>query len=266
MKPINSAVSRELAQKVLTVVDHGLVKGLGTAKVGAMCVEAAVCFAMGLPHSDQPTCVAPAVRTFKIGINDANWSSSAARAKGLRRIAVAQLGSDQIDEVKFAMEVALRTVNIIVPIALRAAAELAAKPHKEALEKAAYACEVAKDLDAARYAASDAASYASDAAARSASYAASSAARSASDAARSASYAARSAARSARYAASSAARSASSAASSASSAASSASDAARSASSASDAVLAQASDIGLEALIQCFSPGCAYLDLCPKPE
>lgn len=51
-------ITREIASKVLEVVDAGLVKGLGQPLPGQMCVEAAVCFAMGLPHSDEPTCVA----------------------------------------------------------------------------------------------------------------------------------------------------------------------------------------------------------------
>ena len=58
-----------------------------------MCVEAAVCYAYDLPHSDKPPCVGNAVREFKIRLNDCNWSSSKARARGMRRIAIAQLGS-----------------------------------------------------------------------------------------------------------------------------------------------------------------------------
>jgi hypothetical protein len=47
-----------------------------------MCVEAAVCYALGLPHSDNPPCVGYAVRQYKIRLNDSNWSSNEARAKG----------------------------------------------------------------------------------------------------------------------------------------------------------------------------------------
>src|SRR5690349_6337189 len=95
-------ITREIAAKVLKVVDAGLSDGLGTRKPGEMCVEAAVCYALDLPHGDDPGCVAPTLRSLKIRLNDSNWSSKKARAAGLRRIALAQLGSkDHLDEKEF---------------------------------------------------------------------------------------------------------------------------------------------------------------------
>src|SRR6185503_557973 len=99
-------LTQAVAQKVLDTVDAGLVHGLGKPIAGQMCVEAAVCFALGIPHSDNPPCVGAAVRAFKIALNDSKWSSNAARAKGLRRVAIAQLGSDGIDQVAFVTYVA----------------------------------------------------------------------------------------------------------------------------------------------------------------
>ncbi len=84
-----------VAKKVNEVVSKGLVCGLGTQEPGKMCVEAAVCYAMGLEHSDQPSCVDEEVRQFKIYLNDLDWSSNMARAKGLKKVAIAQLGSVQ---------------------------------------------------------------------------------------------------------------------------------------------------------------------------
>ena len=52
-------ITQEIAAKVLEIVDAGLVGGVGKPVPGQMCVEAAVCYAMGLPHGDEPTCVAP---------------------------------------------------------------------------------------------------------------------------------------------------------------------------------------------------------------
>src|SRR5579859_5139719 len=99
-------ITRELAEKVLTIVDAGLVKGVGNPKPGQMCVEAAVCFAMGLPHGDEPSCVAPSLRNLKIRLNDSSWSSNQARAKGLRRLALTQLGSaGLLDEQEFARRI-----------------------------------------------------------------------------------------------------------------------------------------------------------------
>jgi hypothetical protein len=253
--------TRDHAIKIIDLLKHGLTHGKGDPEPGAMCVEAAVCYAMGLPHGDEPPCVAPDVRSFKIALNDSVWSSNMARANGLRRLAIAQLGSNEIDQCVFAKELALATVRKIVPIALRAAAKLQDdKQHKEALENHASKCEAATDRDAAR-AASDAARYAARAAryaARAASDAARYAARAASYAARAASYAARDAARAASYAASYASDAASYAARYAASYASYAARAAR------DSVLCLMAECAVEALIICRSPGCEWLDLAPK--
>ena len=165
------------ARKVIDVVSCGLPKGKGVAVPGQMCIEAAVCYALGEPHSDNPSCVGEAVRAVKIALNDSDWSSNEARGKGMIRIAVAQLGSDQIDQKKFATTLAELTIRKIVPIALRAAASVHDKGiHKKALLDAALRCETEGTKNAAASAASAAsyASYASYAyAASAASYAAS---------------------------------------------------------------------------------------------
>jgi len=253
------AISREIARKVLEVVDKGLVHGLGKPVPGQMCVEAAVCYAMGLPHSDKPSCVGYAVRAYKIALNDKAWSSDAARATGMRRVAVAQLGSDLIDQRAFAQEVTLQVTRQLLPIALRAAAS-SVPAHKDALETAAVACEaitafaqVSGVVRAARSAAQ--AAYADDAAAQAAYAAAAQAAYAAADAA----YAAAAAAQAA-YAADDAAAQAAYAAAAAAQAAYAAADAAYAAKR--DSILSRAAEIGVQALIKLGSAGCAWLDLC----
>ena len=72
-------LSRELAAKVLQTVDAGLVSGVGNPVPGQMCVEAAVCYALGQPHGDEPKCVGSAVRRFKIRLNDSCWPSDRER-------------------------------------------------------------------------------------------------------------------------------------------------------------------------------------------
>jgi hypothetical protein len=228
--------TKAVARKILDVLKHGLVRGKGDPKPGEMCVEAAVCFAMGLPHSDEPPCVGSAVRSFKITLNDSHWSSDMARANGMRRIAIAQLGSNEIDQNVFVKELARLTIKKIVPIALRAAAKIhPEQKHKDAMEAAAVGCEEKGSEDAAS-AANDAASYAASAASDAASYAAS-------DAASAASYAAN-AANAASYAASDAA------------------NAADAASAAGDEVLCLMAEIGVEVLQVAGSPGCKWLGLC----
>ena len=92
-------ITEPMVRKLLGVLDHGLVKGLGEREPGKFCVEAAVCYALDLPHGDDPGCVANSVRQLKIRLNDSHWSSNKARAEGLRRLAVIQLGTkDMIDE------------------------------------------------------------------------------------------------------------------------------------------------------------------------
>ena len=153
----------EVARKVLETVDAGLVKGVGKPIPGQMCVEAAVCYAMGLPHGDDPACVAPMLRSFKIRLNDANWSSNEARAVGLRRLSIIQLGSAGfLDEAEFRRRLVDWAIGTCVPLALRAAASVQkSTKHKSALLDHASRCEKERTrqsaIDAAAAAAADAA-------------------------------------------------------------------------------------------------------------
>ncbi len=108
----------KIAQKVLETVDKGLVKGLGMQVPGKMCIEAAVCFAFGLPHNDKPPCVGKTVRDFKIALNDCDWPTDADRTKGMRELSVAQLGSDTIDQKKFLEKVGFKCIKNILPVIL----------------------------------------------------------------------------------------------------------------------------------------------------
>ncbi len=184
----------ELARKVLSVVDAGLVKGMGIPEPGQMCVEAAVNYAMGAPHGDEPACVAPSLRRLKIRLNDAAWSSDKARAAGLRRLAIAQLGSAGVlDEKQFAVRCAQLAIQTCVPAAMRAAAGVCKEPYKTRMLAIADRCErepiranaiEAKDASAAAFAA-----YAADADAYAAYAYAADAAAAAADAAADAAYA-----------------------------------------------------------------------------
>jgi hypothetical protein len=230
--------TKKLAAKVLKTVDAGLCRGVGTPEPGEMCVEAAVCYAMGLPHGDNPTCVSHALRSLKIRLNDSNWSSNAARAKGLRRLAIAQLGSaDTLDEKAFTDGCVKIAIGKVVPRALRIVAKMNPK-HAEKLEQCAKDCEqnpTGENASKAKYAAraADAAAYAAYA------YAA---------------YA--SAARAADAAAYAAARAADAAAARAADAA-----AARAADAARDEQLALFAEEVVQLLIELKAPGCKYLFL-----
>src|SRR5437867_3929861 len=129
------------AEKILDLLSHGLVAGLGRQQPGQMCVEAVICCALDLPHGDDPGCVIPSLRSLKISLNDKAWSSNQARANGLRRLALAQLGSlGAVDDAEFRRRVIDMTIRKVVPLALRA--EKTRNPkHAEALEAAAVRCE-----------------------------------------------------------------------------------------------------------------------------
>jgi hypothetical protein len=100
-------ITEAIARRVLEVVDAGLTVGIGKPEPGQMCVEAAVCFALDEPHGDTPSCVSPVVRVLKTRLNDSHWSSDTARAKGMRRVAIAQLGTNNaIDEREFVNRIA----------------------------------------------------------------------------------------------------------------------------------------------------------------
>lgn len=87
-------INESLAKKVLATVDHGLSRGVGLPLLGEMCIEAAVCYAMGEDHGDSPSCVGSGPRRVKISINDnILWSNKFSRAFGMRRLAIAQLGT-----------------------------------------------------------------------------------------------------------------------------------------------------------------------------
>jgi hypothetical protein len=126
-------ISEELVTKLLEIVAAGLAAGLGpTPTPGDLCVEAAVCLAMGMPHGDRPACVSPFLRELKIRLNDLNWSSKEARASGLRRLAIAQLGSaDTLDEKEFMRRVVEYAICTTLPRATNKAALVVANAENE---------------------------------------------------------------------------------------------------------------------------------------
>ena len=147
------SITVEQARKVLSVIDAGLCHGKGVPTPGQMCVEAAVCYGLGLPFDDDPECVEPAIRSFKISLNDRGWSSNKARAKGLRRIGIAQLGSKgAVDGKEFAARLAEKVIRVIVPTAMEAAA-IKNQKHAEALRAAGERCRAEGTKDAANAAA-----------------------------------------------------------------------------------------------------------------
>jgi hypothetical protein len=236
------------------ILSRGLSSGLGS-RDGSMCIEAAICCVLDLPHGDDPKCVAESVRQFKISLNDKNWSSPEARASGLRNLGLAQLGSlGVVSDVNFVSRLAEKLTRVLIPKLFRQVfpgnaklLALAAACESQGTQiSAAAAARAARAYAAAAYAAYAAAAYAAYAAAA---YAAAAAA---------AAYAARAAARAA-YAARAAARAAYAArAYAAADAAADAAYAARAAAYA-DGYLILAADLALDVLQELNSPGCELI-------
>ena len=101
-------------ESYLTRVRQGFSSDLGK-RDSVICVQAAVCEALGMRHDDAPRCVEPAIRRFLIALNDADWSSKETRARWLNRIGIAQLGSlGVVDGAEFLKALTLRMVKEIV--------------------------------------------------------------------------------------------------------------------------------------------------------
>jgi hypothetical protein len=145
------------------VIGHGLTSGVGEPEPGKLCVEAAVCLVLGLPHGDVANgCVGAPDRAFAVRLNDARWSSDQARAEGMTDLAVAHLGSATMTKARRSIWRAYlvgQTIRRVVPFALRrkgaSPAMLAAadRCEREGTREAAlaghYAGAYAADADAA---------------------------------------------------------------------------------------------------------------------
>ena len=93
-------------------------------------------------------------------MNDCAWSTSSARAIGMREVAIAQLGSKGvIDQTKYVRLLAQYTMDEIVPLAEHAAKAAGCAAY------AAYAAEAAEYAGCAEYAAKYAVEYAAGCAA-----------------------------------------------------------------------------------------------------
>ena len=104
-------------QELIKVINQGLTRGMGPGRLGPgnLCIEAAVCYTLGLPHSDHPPCVGDAVRKYAILLNDCAWPSKAARAEGMLAFGVAHMGSNVIDQDEFCKTLRLKIIRSLLP-------------------------------------------------------------------------------------------------------------------------------------------------------
>lgn len=106
----------EIIPKFDSILERGLCIGVGSPS-GQMCIEAAITQAMGLPFSDEPECVTEAVHQFKIRLNDSRqWVSPESRAKALRSLGIAQIGSKGIvSDVEFTKRLSEKIIRKLLP-------------------------------------------------------------------------------------------------------------------------------------------------------
>ena len=135
------------------ILSRGLCSGVGD-RDGQMCIEAAICAALDLPHGDNPSCVEPAIRSYKIALNDKTWTSPKARAKGLRNLGIAQIGSNGVvDGHEFTKRLAKRTIQVLLPEMVRSIPRLAKQAQLAKVCEREGTFEAAIDLGRALYAA-----------------------------------------------------------------------------------------------------------------
>jgi hypothetical protein len=102
-------------KKYNEILDRGLSMGMGNPESN-VCIEAAICQVLNLPHGDDPGCVINSARQFNLRLNDSNWSSLQARAKGLHDLGLAQLGSlGVVNDVEFSKKISEKTIRILIP-------------------------------------------------------------------------------------------------------------------------------------------------------
>lgn len=94
-------------EHVFNIVDRidrqgGLPRGLTDTVNGntSLCVEAVINHVVHQEYGqDNPACVSPLIRSLSISLNDDySWSSPYCRGEGLKRLAIAQLGSNSLDQ------------------------------------------------------------------------------------------------------------------------------------------------------------------------
>lgn len=116
---MTTTITKQVVEKFDAILSRGLCSGVGRPN-GQMCIEAAVVQALGLPFGDNLKCVEPAIRSFKITLNDSRWSSPQARAAGLRDLGIAQIGSmGVVDGKEFVLLLSIKTIKVLIPALFR---------------------------------------------------------------------------------------------------------------------------------------------------
>lgn len=142
-------VTETLVRNLIATINPGLARFCNKENPQDKDLRAAIVAALGAEAYWLNSLISPAVAAFDLC--DANWSTDQARAKGLMRLAVAQLGSyGALDQSGFVHNVVNIATIHMLPKALRQVAGVLVSPSlRHELEYAADNCECLPELDAA---------------------------------------------------------------------------------------------------------------------
>jgi len=146
-------ITKKLVNKIHSLLDKGVTSGLSkNLKPGDMCLEQAVCYALGEDVIRyNPSCVGKEVRGFTIYLNDANWSSDSTRAEGMRGLAIAQLGSNSLNQKEFREKLSFAVLTKLLPSMFRDLGEEKWEKEIKSLEGANNLKEAKKTVSKAAY-------------------------------------------------------------------------------------------------------------------
>jgi len=153
-------INQGLVNSIHSLLDKGVTCCFSPdPKPGNMCLEQVISYALGEEIGDKPSCVGKQVRKFVIYLNDANWSSPSARAEGMKQLAIAQLGSDSLNQDEFREKLIFAVITKLLPAMFRDLGEEKWKKEIKSLEGAKdlkEATEAAAAASVAAYATADA--------------------------------------------------------------------------------------------------------------
>jgi hypothetical protein len=144
--------TKRIALEVAKSINGALCRGAGSGQSQNVCVMQAIARAVGLPTSNDQVeeCVGSVVGAFNRKLNDCYWSSDVARAEGMKRLGVASIGSNQLNQMEYGKLMFLRGTQKLLPFVFREIAKIKDGNYKAELKKHADLCEKVKTFDEAK--------------------------------------------------------------------------------------------------------------------
>ena len=132
--PIKQMYNEKTAKEIIRLCSFGLIGDNGKPKEGSMCIENVVSYALGEKFSDAPSCVGSEIQMAKVALNDCLWTSNKARAKGMVKLGIAQLGSNTVCQEAFKQLLKLKSTQKLLPFLIQKHYDSLKKKDKKLLE------------------------------------------------------------------------------------------------------------------------------------